>query len=376
MNQNDHCRPDDFDIMAAKKRVKSKDMEKLSSYIDYLRCNPKLTYLFIELTDSCNLSCLHCGSNCGQRHHDFIDTDLIIESLRTIAADFRPESVMICLTGGEPMLHRDFYKIVMNIVQLGFPWGITTNGTLIDRRNAKLLKHYGLQSITLSIDGLEKTHDWLRNSPGSFQKTLSAVGELQAVDIPVQITSVIHRKNFYELDSIYQLVCQLHVCSWRVINVDPIGRAMQNMDLLLSRKEILELFEFIRKKRYSKDTPMDIRYGCSHYLSYEYEHELRDNYYICGSGIYVGSILCNGDIYSCLDIERRPELVQGNISRDRFSAVWYDKFEEFRENRADKSPLCCNCPEKRFCGGDSTHTWDFDRKIPRFCILRKEKIYE
>lgn len=367
---------DDFDRKTAKQRIKSKDMKKLSDYINYLRCNPKLTFLFIELTDACNLSCLHCGSNCGQKRHNYIDTDLLLETLGTVATDFKPESVMICLTGGEPMLHRDFHKIIMKIVQLGFPWGITTNGTLIDSKNAEFLKQYGIQSVTISIDGLEETHDWLRNSPGSFQKTLEAVSELNAIGILVQVTTVIHKKNIHELYGIYELMCQLGVYSWRVINIDPIGRTMQNKDLLLSRKEMLELLDFIREKRYSKDTPMDIRYGCAHYLSFEYEHELRDNYFICGSGIYVGSILYNGDIYSCLDIERRPELVQGNIAKDRFSSVWYNGFKEFRENRAEASPFCCDCPERIFCRGDSAHTWDYDRKMPRFCILREEDVYE
>lgn len=115
---------------------------------------------------------------------------------------------------------------------------------------------------------------------------------------------------------------------------------------------------------------MDVCFGCSHYLSYEYEREVRNNYFICGSGIYVGSILCNGDIYSCLDIERRQELIQGNIATDRFSKVWFEKFKEFREERIIKCDRCNHCREKEFCNGDSMHTWDFEHNIPLFCILK------
>ena len=117
---------------------------------------------------------------------------------------------------------------------------------------------------------------------------------------------------------------------------------------------------------------MDVRFGCSHYLSYEYEHEVRDYYFICGSGIYVGSILCNGDIYSCLDIERRPELIQGNIAKDRFSVVWYERFREFRADRTQYSKDCKNCTERLFCNGDSTHTWDFTVNEPMFCFKKGE----
>ena len=127
--------------------------------------------------------------------------------------------------------------------------------------------------------------------------------------------------------------------------------------------------EFIRKKRfYPQAEKQDVCYGCSHYLSVEYEREVRDYYFICGSGIYVASILCNGDIYSCLDIERKPELVQGNIAKDRFSRVWFEKFQESRQDRTLQCEMCMQCEEREFCVGDSTHTWDFEKKCPKVCL--------
>lgn len=120
---------------------------------------------------------------------------------------------------------------------------------------------------------------------------------------------------------------------------------------------------------------MEVCFGCSHYLSYEAEREVRDNYFICGSGIMVASILCNGDIFSCVDIERRPELVQGNILNDRFSDVWKNRFEIFREEKSDKCSECINCVEKEFCRGDSGHTWDYENNCPQFCILRENNYY-
>ena len=344
----------------------------MHEYINYLRQNPRLTYLFIELTNCCNLSCLHCGSSCNPINGTYIDTELLIDTLESVAEDFEPNTVMICLTGGEPMLHKDFYRIVQKIVELGFFWGLTTNGTFINRQAVEKLKYLHLQSISISIDGLEVSHDKLRNAPGSFSKAIEAVSTLNAAGIPVQVTSVIHKKNFHELNELFDLMCDLHIHSWRVINIEPIGRSLHQNGFLLSYDEIRRLLDFIREKRYSKTTPMEVKYGCSHYLSFDYEHEVRDNYFICGSGIYVGSILCNGDIYSCLDIERRAELIQGNIAKDRFSKVWYEKFREFRADRTQYSKECGNCRERCFCSGDSTHTWDFANNRPMFCIKKGE----
>lgn len=358
-----------------KAEIKSADMEKLMQYRAYLRSHPKLTYLFVELTDRCNLNCLHCGSRCEQGRGSFIDTDMLLKALEETAEDFDAHSVMVCLTGGEPLLHRDFYKIVQKIVRLGFPWGMTTNGTLIDGNCADRLKKLGLQSVTISLDGMEGTHEWLRRWRGSFRRTVDAVAHLHSVGIPVQITTVVHKKNFAELETLYEYLCTLKIASWRVINLEPIGRALDNRELLLSREEFTALLEFIRDKRFAKDTPMDVRFGCSHYLSYEYEHEVRDNYFLCGAGIYVASILCSGDICSCLDIPRIPALVQGNIAKDRLSHVWRTGFKEFREDRANLCEQCRSCSERQFCGGDSTHTWDYERNEPLFCFLRKDDIY-
>lgn len=352
--------------------VKFRDMTALSEHLNNLRKNPHLVYLFIELTNSCNLYCLHCGSSCGDGEKIHMDTQLLLDTLETVAEDFSDCLPMICLTGGEPMLHPDFRTVVKHINKLGFPWGMTTNGTLIDSDMAMFLKKYGLGSISLSIDGTEKTHDALRHVSGAWKKAVNGVNELNKVHIPVQVTSVIHRDNFSELDDIYELMCSIKADSWRIINIEPIGRALENPELLLTNDQFDYLIDYIRNKRFSKDTPMDVRFGCSHYLSFETEREVRDNYFICGSGIMVGSILCNGDIYSCLDIERRPELIQGNVKKDRFSEVWKNGFKVFREDRSDKCEECRGCNERSFCKGDSCHTWDFDNNKPMFCIKRKE----
>ncbi len=96
---------------------------------------------------------------------------------------------------------------------------------------------------------------------------------------------------------------------------------------------------------------------------------------MCMTGLTVASILSNGDIYPCPNVERRKELVQGNIRKDSFVDVWENKFEEFRHKRLTVNKNCKKCSEYKFCRGDSFHTWDFDKNKPKFCKkeLWKEK---
>jgi len=228
-----------------------------------------------------------------------------------------------------------------------------------------------VDSVTFSVDGLPDTHDWFRNRPGAYDKTIQGIRNLLDAShgsIVTQITTVIHKKNIHQLDDMFDAFCNVGVSSWRLVNLEPIGRALDNAGLLLDAAQLRHLLAFIREKRYSASTPIDITYGCSHYLTEYYERTVRDNYFICGSGIYVASILCNGDIYSCIDIERRPELIQGNIATDSFTDVWHNRFQAFRRDRSEDCDMCQRCKDRQFCLGDAAHTWDYDACRPLICL--------
>lgn len=358
------------------KKLKIQDMTALAAHRDYLRNNPRLMYLFFELTDACNLSCLHCGSDCSPEKRRFLSFDIIQKILNRVADAYRPQSIMICLSGGEPLLHPQFFEIAEYATSLGFSCGVTTNATLVDERMAEQIATVGIQSVTVSLDGLKGSHNWLRNSTTAFKRTVSGLQNLVTFGqghYSVQVTTVVHGRNIDELEHMYGFVASLKINSWRLVNVEPIGRALNNGDMLLNRVGYIKLLSFIQNKRFDVATPIEVTFGCSHYLTMPYERMVRDNYFLCGSGIYVASVLANGDIYSCMDIERRPELVQGNAYIDDFVSVWENRFEVFREDRSVSCKECINCPDRIFCSGDSAHTWNYDDNEPLLCL---KKVFE
>ena len=81
--------------------------------------------------------------------------------------------------------------------------------------------------------------------------------------------------------------------------------------------------------------------------------------------------MVDGNIGACLDIERRQDLVQGNIYKDDFIDVWENRFQGFRTNRALLSEKCSICEFKSICQGDSAHTWDYDANEPMFCVAKR-----
>lgn len=350
------------------KEFKRQQLEQLARHRDQLRISPSLHWLFFELTNRCNLRCQHCGSSCSAQG----DTLTLQDVERTLLTLQGPKPI-ICLTGGEPLMHPDIFTIARRVKDMGFHWGMTTNATLIGPREAARIREAGMSTVSVSLDGMEAAHDALRQTPGTWKRAIGGIRNLQAVGYTPQVTTVIHPGNIDQLEPLYELLCTLGVTSWRPINVEPIGRACESKDLLLSPADFRRLIAFIRHKRFDRHCRMEVTFGCSHYLGVETEHMVRNHYFICGAGITVASVRSNGDICACLDIENRPELVQGNIRTDDFMDVWQHRFGAFRRDRTADSPVCAGCPERHVCGGDSAHTWDFDLREPLLCGLHMMK---
>lgn len=347
--------------------IKRSHLQQLAAYREELRRNPRLTYLFFELTDRCNLECLHCGSRCERGNAEFLAPEDVSRVLDDVANAYGTQSVMICITGGEPMLHPSFFPIVQAIADRGFPWGMTTNGMCINAETAQTLRRAKMSTVSVSLDGLEASHDWLRRHPGAYRGALRGIDALITEGFDVQVTTVVHHRNLPELDGLYAELLTHGVRSWRIINMEPIGRALDYPDLNLSAAELSQMLAYIRARRFDAACPMEVTYGCSHYLGPELERMVRDYYFLCGCGTMVAGICANGDICGCLDVPRRPELVQGNIHRDRFTEIWENRFQPYRADRTHLCAQCAACADRELCGGDSLHTWDFDRSRPLLC---------
>ncbi|WP_035790734.1 radical SAM/SPASM domain-containing protein [Butyrivibrio sp. FC2001] len=346
-------------------KQKIRDLRELHNYRQELRKSPQLRRLFFELTLRCNENCVHCGSRCGEVKSPELSKEDYFELLRQIKRDF-DQLPMLCITGGEPLLRTDFFEIMEYAKDLGFSWGMTSNGTLIDRDTAEYLKKAGMKTVSISIDGTEKIHDEFRRTKGGFKRAVEGIENLIAAGFDhVQVTTVVSKKNVDILDDIFGILLTMDIDSWRLLGMEPIGRALEHEDLALTMDEHKRLLRYIKDKR---ELEYPVLYGCSHYLGLEFEREVRDWYFLCNAGLYTASIACNGDIMGCLDIERRPETIQGNIYKDNFKDVWLNRFKIYREPLASKNEKCMACEDRDFCEGGAYHSWDYDLNCPKVCF--------
>lgn len=359
------------------RNLKINNLDKLSDYRKKLYKEPKLKDLFLEVTMRCNARCEHCGSSCGDKIvSDEISAEDLKKTLLDISKRYNASDILLNVTGGEPLVRKDLFDIMSYAVFLGFRWGMTSNGMLITDEILKEMEETRMETISISLDGLKETHESFRKVPNCYDKIIENIKKLQKVPTIkiIQVTTVANKKNLNELEDLYKLMQELNITYWRVVNVDPIGRAKGNKDILLDKDDYIYLWNFIKEKR--DENILTVEYGCSHYLDIDYEKEIRDTYFICSAGLYVASILSNGDISVCPNVERRPEFIQGNIKRDNFVDVWENKFQLFRSDERLKCDKCNKCSKWKYCLGDSFHTFNFDDRVPNFCIkdiLKEEK---
>ena len=139
-----------------------------------------------------------------------------------------------------------------------------------------------------------------------------------------------------------------------LFTIIPIGRAADDPEMKLTDGQFVSLMEFIRAKR-QEGGPMNVTFSCEGYLG-RYEEKVRDVRYFCHAGINIASVLIDGRICACPNIDR-DRFSQGSIYTDNFYEVWENRFEPFRKRDWARTGRCKDCKVWRDCLGNGMHNW-------------------
>ena len=343
-------------------------LELTKPIIDKVRREHPLTTLFWECTLRCNLHCRHCGSDCKVTS-SLKDMPLedFLPVLDSIARQTDPHRVMINVTGGEPLVRKDLEVCGKAFYDRGFPWGIVTNALALTPARYRSLLQSGLRSMTISLDGIGATHDWMRGLPGVYEKAVPAINMVaNSGQIEFDVVTCVNKRSYKELDQIKQLLIDNGVKEWRLFTVFPVGRAASDPELRLSGEEFRGTMEFIKRTR--KEGLIKASYGCEGFLG-KYEGDVRDNFFLCSAGLTVGSVMADGSIAACPSI--RADYSQGNIYKgDDFMDVWNNRYQIYRDHSWMKTDACARCKSWRWCRGNGMHLRDADG-ILLFCHLER-----
>ena len=320
-----------------------------------------LRQLFWECTLRCNLACRHCGSDCrataSTKDMPMEDFGKVLDS---VARSTNPHQVMVNITGGEPLMRPDLEGCGRMIYEKGFPWGIVTNGLALTQARYKSLLASGLRSMTISLDGLEDNHDWMRGRQGSFKRAADAIKMvIESGEIEFDVVTCVNKRSYRQLPEIKQLLIGLGLKQWRLFTVFPAGRALNDPEMQLDKDEFRALMEFIRSTR--KEGLINASYGCEGFLG-NFEGEVRDHFFFCRAGISIGSVLADGSISACPSI--RANYRQGNIYQDDFMEVWNTQFKVFRDRTwMRETEPCRSCRQFTYCRGGGMHLRDSEGNL-------------
>src|SRR5438128_724370 len=156
-----------------------------------------------EITLRCDLGCRHCGSRAGRARPDELST---LEALRVVAelADLGLKEVT--LIGGEFYLREDWDTIAAEIVRRGMMCSVVTGARQISDDRVARAVAAGVRKISISIDGLEHTHDAIRGSVGSFRAAVTAARKIAAGGIDLSVNTQMNRLTMPELPAVADLL--------------------------------------------------------------------------------------------------------------------------------------------------------------------------
>ncbi len=348
-------------------RIRRASYQKYSSFEIQ---NHYLHYLFLEITRKCNLNCIHCGSDCSSSNAiDELSTDSWLKIIDYIKLTFDPLPVIV-LTGGEPTVHEDLFRITDTLNKNNFPWGMVTNGWNLTKEKIDTLTEHKIGSITLSFDGDAESINYIRNSKTANRRILNALALIGTSAIPIRdAVTCVYPGNLDKLSWISDTLLDHGLNSHRLFRIFSKGRAEGNPDLYMDFEQSNGILNWIKNNRKDyKKKGLNVSFSCEGYIPFEDDLKVRDEPYFCRSGINIASVLCDGNITGCNN--NGPEYYQGNILTDDFANVWQNKFREYRDKNWLKTGICSSCPEWNFCLGSSIHLRSKSKDGPEFCYIK------
>ncbi|HMY15083.1 MAG TPA: radical SAM protein [Polyangium sp.] len=320
-------------------------------------------YVVWEITLRCDQPCAHCGSRAGGPRSDEVSTEEALRIVDQLAAMGTREVVLI---GGEAYLHDGFLDITRALHNAGIRASMTTGGRGIDAELAKAMKSAGMHTVSVSVDGLEKSHDLIRRAKSSFQSATRALEHLRAAGIHIAANTHINRVNRDDLEALYDHLKTLGIRAWQVQITAPLGRAADRPAMLLQPYDLLDVMPRIAeiKKRAYRDRITVLPgnnlgyFGPEEALLRSLKEGGRDHFVGCQAGQRVLGIESDGAVKGCPSLQTYA-YVGGNLRDKPLAELWNDSPEiTFTRRRTidDLWGFCRTCPFASVCMGGCSFT--------------------
>lgn len=316
-----------------------------------------------EITLACDLACRHCGSRAGAARPDELSTHECLELIEQLHALGTRE---IALIGGEAYLRADWLTLLEAIRARGMQATMTTGGRGLTRERVRDARAAGLYSVSVSVDGLEATHDRLRGVKGSHRAALEALGHLRAEGVPFGCNTQLNRLSAREMPALLEVLASAGARSWQLQLTVAMGRAADEPDVLLQPYHLLEVFPVLDGLS-KRARALGVQLVAGNNVGYFGPHEraLRGRRPAghatgCGAGKLTLGIEADGTIKGCPSLAT-ARWAGGNVRETPLRELW-ERSVALRYTRdrtvADLWGHCATCYYADDCRAGCTWTAD------------------
>jgi nif11-class peptide radical SAM maturase 3 len=334
----------------------------------------RISYAVWELTLKCNLACQHCGSRAGNTRTNELSTAEALDLVQQMAEVGIKE---VTLIGGEAFLRPDWLEIAQAVTQSGMVCGMTTGGYGITLETAQKMKAAGIRVVSVSVDGLEATHDRLRGREGAWQWAFKTMSHLKAAGIPFGCNTQINRLSAPEFPLIYEKIRDAGIFAWQIQLTVPMGNAADNSEILLQPSELLDVYPMLAEVT-QRAQQEGVRIQAGNNIGYygPYERLLRGGgdpwtfWQGCSAGLSSIGIEADGAIKGCPSLPTAA-YTGGNVRNQSLRYI-IEETEQLRFNLGADTPkgtehlwgFCKTCEFAELCRGGCSWTAHvfFDRR--------------
>ncbi|MCY0859886.1 MAG: radical SAM protein [Sulfolobaceae archaeon] len=216
-------------------------------------------YMIWQLTNRCNLECIHCLWASHEPYPDELSVDEVLKFGKELVDH---QVLYVTLSGGEPLLHPAFWKLVELLRSHDVELKIETNGQLISKSVAKRLAELDFKAVQVSFDGASKeTYEKMRVR-GSYEKVIEAIKNLVEYGVNVEVVFVPTKFNIEETGKLIDLLASLGVRTLYTARPIYMGRAALNWSIVNPTEEqIAKYIEILEKKEKEYQGKMRIIYS-------------------------------------------------------------------------------------------------------------------
>lgn len=323
-----------------------------------------------NMTYKCNLKCLHCYINASPQGDEGLTKD---EALNLVDQMAEIKIPLLIMSGGEPLMRRDFFEIAKYASERGLRLALSTNGTLISKKVAEELKEIGFLYIGISLDSpYPEFHDKFRGVEGAFDLTVKGIKNAIEAGLNVGLRFTITSRNIDQIDDYIRLSLNLGVKRITFYHISASGRGKELKDWMYNpeqyKKFINKLIEYAKelKGKIEIETtlaPFDGIYIAK--ILAKDEKELEDYLKFVensgGCGRKMISIYPNGDVYPCQFIDFYK---LGNVRQKPLKEIIQNIPDFFVNTDKYLTGKCATCEYKTYCkGGDRARAYYWSGSI-------------